>query len=805
MKRQKLLTSLLLLFTLIVGSTNVWATDILKETLDLTDKSAKASGYTATSEWNSTWTLYGGNNNNQGWEFVRFGGKASTSGTATTGTAMIYTTSKIGNAIDYVVIEHLGVNGKKPADFSVTSIVLETSSASNFSNATTTTLTSYDVASSETTKTITITPTNQVAKDSYFRIKINWSSTNTNNMGLDVEKVKLYQNAPAYTITAQSNNNTYGSVSLSGSVITGAPEDGYRYASPAYTVIVGTATVSQNGNDFTVTPTSDCTVRINFEAIPTHTITCVADPVGAGTFDAVSSLYEGGTTEITAAASSGYKFTGWSVSGTGASLSSTTDNPTTITMGTADATVTANFEAVTTYAITWNVNGEDVRIDNVEENTAITFPKTITGIPVGYELRGWVAEANKIIGTTDEDPKANYVTSATSTVNTTYYAVMGVFIEREADTYEKLTSNSFDTNATYVIAATQAAQNSTLWYFNSYDNKVDENASWGKMTTSPATNAPITFTLSGTSSALVAKDNSGNYLKGLTTGNFQMSSTSTTLTLSNTGEIGNSNNTYLLRHNYNSGNGGLRWYSSTTGTQAYFYKVIENYVYSNYCTTVPTATVSINAACNDGEETPTYYGTYSNDKAFVVPADMTVSAIKVANGKLVVTAYDEGDIVKAGTGVMVSSATSGNHTITLAAGGDEIEGNMLYGSGDAGIDADDMAAIVDDCKYYRLTMHGYEAGVNPGELGFYWGAASGAAFALGANKAFLAVPNALAKEGFSISFDDDDTNNPSDETTAIAGVGTLTNAGNVYNLAGQKVDASYKGIVLINGKKYINK
>lgn len=79
--------------------------------------------------------------------------------------------------------------------------------------------------------------------------------------------------APAYTITAQSNNNTYGTVSLDGSVITGSPAVGYRYADPAYTVITGSASVVQVGNNFTVTPSTDCTVQINFEAIPTHTAT----------------------------------------------------------------------------------------------------------------------------------------------------------------------------------------------------------------------------------------------------------------------------------------------------------------------------------------------------------------------------------------------------------------------------------------------------------------------------------------------------------------------------------------------------
>ena len=42
--------------------------------------------------------------------------------------------------------------------------------------------------------------------------------------------------------------------------------------------------------------------------------------------------------------------------------------------------------------------------------------------------------------------------------------------------------------------------------------------------------------------------------------------------------------------------------------------------------------------------------------------------------------------------------------------------------------------------------------------------------------------------------------------TGIKGVKNITPAtGAIYNLAGQKVDASYKGIVIMNGKKYLQK
>ncbi|MBO4819434.1 MAG: hypothetical protein J5528_04770, partial [Firmicutes bacterium] len=78
-----------------------------------------------------------------------------------------------------------------------------------------------------------------------------------------------------YTVTATSNNTSYGTVSVSGYTITASPKTGY-YVS-GYTVTSGSATVTQNGNTFTVNPSSDCTVRINFAAKTTVSVTCVAN------------------------------------------------------------------------------------------------------------------------------------------------------------------------------------------------------------------------------------------------------------------------------------------------------------------------------------------------------------------------------------------------------------------------------------------------------------------------------------------------------------------------------------------------
>ena len=201
-----------------------------------------------------------------------------------------------------------------------------------------------------------------------------------------------------------------------------------------------------------------------------------------------------------------------------------------------------------------------------------------------------------------------------------------------------------------------------------------------------------------------------------------------------------------------------------------------------------TSAISINAACTDGAK---YYATYSNSSAFVVPADLTVSEIYVENGQLVVFDYSTGDIVPANNGVMVSSTTSGSHTVTLTTGGISIleylgEENMLKPSGNTGITAENMN--VADTKFYRLTMH------NGTTIGFWWGAESGAAFALGANKAYLAVPNGTQAPSF-FWFNE---NTPT-------GISQIKNGEmrmeNVFDLQGRRVAQPKKGLYIVNGKK----
>lgn len=203
--------------------------------------------------------------------------------------------------------------------------------------------------------------------------------------------------------------------------------------------------------------------------------------------------------------------------------------------------------------------------------------------------------------------------------------------------------------------------------------------------------------------------------------------------------------------------------------------------------------INLNEACTDGSK---YYGTFSNSNPFVVPSDLTVSEITVANGKLQLADYATDDVVPANTGVMVSSATAGEHSVALS-GQDGTSklgtNNMLKASGNSGINAVGMSTAAPSCLYYRLTMH------NGKTIGYYWGASNGGAFTLEANKAYLAVPQSQAREGFNF-FDND--------SQSIDGLIREANNNNseVYDLQGRKTAVNSKlnkGIYIVNGKKVV--
>ena len=156
-------------------------------------------------------------------------------------------------------------------------------------------------------------------------------------------------NTTAYTVTAVSNNTSYGTVTCTGRTITATPKTGYYVQS--YTVTSGKATVTQNGNTFNVQAESDCTVRINFAARTTAQVIYMQDGIQAST----STHYQGDTITIaghTGTLPDGYSFVGW-VKG---ELSETTTKPATIYAEGQSYTVSSSTDKF--YALYGRVEGE---------------------------------------------------------------------------------------------------------------------------------------------------------------------------------------------------------------------------------------------------------------------------------------------------------------------------------------------------------------------------------------------------------------------------------------------------------------
>ena len=133
-----------------------------------------------------------------------------------------------------------------------------------------------------------------------------------------------------------------------------------------------------------------------------------------------SDVEEGANLTITAVPAAGYKFVQWSKTGEGASIGNTTANPTTFTMGTTDATLTAEFdEDDTEYTITIDPSIENGSIiasaNKALSGTEITLTPSADS---GYRFVSWNvtdAGSNTITVTNNKFnmPGSNVTVSAT--------------------------------------------------------------------------------------------------------------------------------------------------------------------------------------------------------------------------------------------------------------------------------------------------------------------------------------------------------------------------------------------------------
>lgn len=184
-----------------------------------------------------------------------------------------------------------------------------------------------------------------------------------------------------------------------------------------------------------------------------------------------------------------------------------------------------------------------------------------------------------------------------------------------------------------------------------------------------------------------------------------------------------------------------------------------------------------------------YATLYYSSLALTVPAGVKGYTCSLAGGSFKMEeVFTEGKIIPASTGVLLNG-NPGTYTFNVSSeAGTPVADNWLKGS-------DEKATTEGGERYYMLSL---DANSTAGSVGFYWGAPNGGAFTNGAHKAYLCVKPGVAGAKTCYRFDG--------QTTAIDGTRAdkpTTADGTVYNLAGQRVDRSYKGVVIKNGKKYI--
>ena len=188
------------------------------------------------------------------------------------------------------------------------------------------------------------------------------------------------------------------------------------------------------------------------------------------------------------------------------------------------------------------------------------------------------------------------------------------------------------------------------------------------------------------------------------------------------------------------------------------------------------------------------YATFASAFQTVVPSGVNVYAATYADSKLKLNSATQlatGTVLPAGTGVILKGSAA--------------DYDFVYSSEAASTDAKLTAnSLVGSVIAVPVTELTSGTGIicslaqEDGKVGFYRYTPEYTQ----ANKAFLVLPSASAKI---VGFDFDD------EPTGIESAGQIVRSeelgvgSEIYNLNGARVNQYYKGIVIKNGKKFINK
>ena len=191
----------------------------------------------------------------------------------------------------------------------------------------------------------------------------------------------------------------------------------------------------------------------------------------------------------------------------------------------------------------------------------------------------------------------------------------------------------------------------------------------------------------------------------------------------------------------------------------------------------------VSLAVSSAERATLYY----SNRSFIIPEGIVARTYKIEGNILSRSReYKKGDVLPKGTAVVLEAK----------------EGKYIFEETSKTGETDPHNALRGEDK--KTTTSGgevyYVFGKGSNGVGFYWKEANGKAFTTEAHKAYLVytpskTTNAKSFLGFDVALEIQDPT-VREKTTFD---------GPIYNLAGQRVDKDYKGIIIVNGKKYLNR
>lgn len=190
-----------------------------------------------------------------------------------------------------------------------------------------------------------------------------------------------------------------------------------------------------------------------------------------------------------------------------------------------------------------------------------------------------------------------------------------------------------------------------------------------------------------------------------------------------------------------------------------------------------------------------YATMYYGDVALVVPANVKAHTYKINDGKLVVSkTYQSGQTIPAGTAVVIA-ALPGSYSFLFSSETGEVDTSNLLRGSDVATTTTPPYGDISDYYYYMLSLN---ANSDIGSAGFYFGEEDGVPFINSAHKAYLVLPKSEVSAAKSFLM--------TDLVTSIKSLTMQKEQQHLfihYNLAGQPISSSYRGISIVQGKKIV--